>query len=312
MRAERRPRPGLCALRANVRSLLRAVFLPMSVAVASPQPSSRAQAKPCPHLSREELVSAGKPGACFPDPPPRPPPPTMGALFTSRPTPTPRSAVVPAALPGEGSLQAWPVEVRGGCSDSSDGDTFPAVVDTSCSSGRRCGRGGSACNAQGARGGPGAPQAPRCLCLLLSGGDHSPLLPPPDASSPPRPSPQTELSLQKEQLQLKIIELEDEADKWQKEKDRIKVHSRPSRRGSGHVDPTLVFSRFSHSRWRSGQFLVSFGARGTSGILPIPDTHVTSFQGRQTLEPPPSDAPIVCAGHQLPKACHCSLPVPGG
>ncbi|KAM7337742.1 hypothetical protein ACRRTK_003861 [Alexandromys fortis] len=35
-------------------------------------------------------------------------------------------------------------------------------------------------------------------------------------------SPQTELSLQKEQLQLKIIEVEDEAEKWQKEKDRIK------------------------------------------------------------------------------------------
>lgn len=34
---------------------------------------------------------------------------------------------------------------------------------------------------------------------------------------------QTELSLQKEQLQLKIIEIEDEAEKWQKEKDRIKV-----------------------------------------------------------------------------------------
>uniref|UniRef100_A0A8D2J2W0 Tripartite motif containing 29 n=1 Tax=Varanus komodoensis TaxID=61221 RepID=A0A8D2J2W0_VARKO len=32
----------------------------------------------------------------------------------------------------------------------------------------------------------------------------------------------TELSLQKEQLQLKIIELEDEVDKWQKERDRIK------------------------------------------------------------------------------------------
>ncbi|ERE75586.1 tripartite motif-containing protein 29 [Cricetulus griseus] len=34
--------------------------------------------------------------------------------------------------------------------------------------------------------------------------------------------PKTELSLQKEQLQLKIIEIEDEAEKWQKEKDRIK------------------------------------------------------------------------------------------
>ncbi|XP_054448211.1 tripartite motif-containing protein 29 isoform X2 [Pteronotus mesoamericanus] len=33
---------------------------------------------------------------------------------------------------------------------------------------------------------------------------------------------ETELSLQKEQLQLKIIEIEDEAEKWQKEKDRIK------------------------------------------------------------------------------------------
>ncbi|XP_007434389.1 tripartite motif-containing protein 29 [Python bivittatus] len=33
---------------------------------------------------------------------------------------------------------------------------------------------------------------------------------------------ETELSLQKEQLQLKIIELEDEVDKWQKERDRIK------------------------------------------------------------------------------------------
>lgn len=35
--------------------------------------------------------------------------------------------------------------------------------------------------------------------------------------------PQAELSLQKEQLQLKIIEVEDEVDKWQKERDRIKV-----------------------------------------------------------------------------------------
>lgn len=34
---------------------------------------------------------------------------------------------------------------------------------------------------------------------------------------------QAELSLQKEQLQLKIIEVEDEVDKWQKERDRIKV-----------------------------------------------------------------------------------------
>uniref|UniRef100_A0A8C4YJI3 Tripartite motif containing 29 n=1 Tax=Gopherus evgoodei TaxID=1825980 RepID=A0A8C4YJI3_9SAUR len=34
--------------------------------------------------------------------------------------------------------------------------------------------------------------------------------------------PGAELSLQKEQLQLKIIEVEDEMDKWQKEKDRIK------------------------------------------------------------------------------------------
>lgn len=34
---------------------------------------------------------------------------------------------------------------------------------------------------------------------------------------------QAELSLQKEQLQLKIIEVEDEMDKWQKERDRIKV-----------------------------------------------------------------------------------------
>ncbi|XP_044853316.1 tripartite motif-containing protein 29 isoform X2 [Mauremys mutica] len=33
---------------------------------------------------------------------------------------------------------------------------------------------------------------------------------------------EAELSLQKEQLQLKIIEVEDEVDKWQKEKDRIK------------------------------------------------------------------------------------------
>ena len=48
----------------------------------------------------------------------------------------------------------------------------------------------------------------------------------PDFSSNPAPSLQTELSLQKEQLQLKIIEIEDEAEKWQKEKDRIKV-SRP-------------------------------------------------------------------------------------
>ncbi|NXP42400.1 TRI29 protein, partial [Leiothrix lutea] len=34
---------------------------------------------------------------------------------------------------------------------------------------------------------------------------------------------EAELSLQKEQLQLKIIEVEDEVDKWQKERDRIKV-----------------------------------------------------------------------------------------
>uniref|UniRef100_A0A5F8HEH1 Tripartite motif containing 29 n=1 Tax=Monodelphis domestica TaxID=13616 RepID=A0A5F8HEH1_MONDO len=33
---------------------------------------------------------------------------------------------------------------------------------------------------------------------------------------------ETELSLQKEQLQLKIIEIEDEVEKWQKERDRIK------------------------------------------------------------------------------------------
>lgn len=47
------------------------------------------------------------------------------------------------------------------------------------------------------------------------------LLPP--TSPTLAPSLQTELSLQKEQLQLKIIEIEDEAEKWQKEKDRIKV-----------------------------------------------------------------------------------------
>ncbi|POI29908.1 hypothetical protein CIB84_006342, partial [Bambusicola thoracicus] len=34
-----------------------------------------------------------------------------------------------------------------------------------------------------------------------------------------------ELSLQKEQLQLKIIEVEDEVDKWQKERDRIKNYT---------------------------------------------------------------------------------------
>ncbi|NWT21965.1 TRI29 protein, partial [Cardinalis cardinalis] len=36
---------------------------------------------------------------------------------------------------------------------------------------------------------------------------------------------ETELSLQKEQLQLKIIEVEDEVDKWQKERDRIKNYT---------------------------------------------------------------------------------------
>ncbi|NWT12528.1 TRI29 protein, partial [Vireo altiloquus] len=36
---------------------------------------------------------------------------------------------------------------------------------------------------------------------------------------------QAELSLQKEQLQLKIIEVEDEVDKWQKERDRIKNYT---------------------------------------------------------------------------------------
>lgn len=41
--------------------------------------------------------------------------------------------------------------------------------------------------------------------------------------SPLLSSLQAELSLQKEQLQLKIIEVEDEVDKWQKERDRIKV-----------------------------------------------------------------------------------------
>lgn len=51
-----------------------------------------------------------------------------------------------------------------------------------------------------------------------------PSLPAPDSFNP-HISPQTELSLQKEQLQLKIIEIEDEAEKWQKEKDRIKVSS---------------------------------------------------------------------------------------
>uniref|UniRef100_A0A8V5HEI8 TRIM8/14/16/25/29/45/65 coiled-coil region domain-containing protein n=1 Tax=Melopsittacus undulatus TaxID=13146 RepID=A0A8V5HEI8_MELUD len=38
-------------------------------------------------------------------------------------------------------------------------------------------------------------------------------------------SSQAELSLQKEQLQLKIIEVEDEIDKWQKERDRIKNYT---------------------------------------------------------------------------------------
>jgi hypothetical protein len=47
----------------------------------------------------------------------------------------------------------------------------------------------------------------------------------PSDLSNPAPFLQTELSLQKEQLQLKIIEIEDEAEKWQKEKDRIKVSS---------------------------------------------------------------------------------------
>uniref|UniRef100_A0A8C5TW50 Tripartite motif containing 29 n=1 Tax=Malurus cyaneus samueli TaxID=2593467 RepID=A0A8C5TW50_9PASS len=39
------------------------------------------------------------------------------------------------------------------------------------------------------------------------------------------PGGSAELSLQKEQLQLKIIEVEDEVDKWQKERDRIKNYT---------------------------------------------------------------------------------------
>lgn len=34
--------------------------------------------------------------------------------------------------------------------------------------------------------------------------------------------------MQKEQLQLKIIELDDEVDKWHKERDRIKVSNAPA------------------------------------------------------------------------------------
>lgn len=34
--------------------------------------------------------------------------------------------------------------------------------------------------------------------------------------------------MQKEQLQLKIVELEDEVDKWHKERDRIKVSTAPA------------------------------------------------------------------------------------
>lgn len=33
--------------------------------------------------------------------------------------------------------------------------------------------------------------------------------------------------MQKEQLQLKIVELDDEVDKWHKERDRIKVSNAP-------------------------------------------------------------------------------------
>lgn len=54
------------------------------------------------------------------------------------------------------------------------------------------------------------------------------------------PSLQTELSLQKEQLQLKIIEIEDEAEKWQKEKDRIKVSS-PRVLGLAVCSPRLSY-----------------------------------------------------------------------
>ncbi|KFU87345.1 Tripartite motif-containing protein 29 [Chaetura pelagica] len=56
-----------------------------------------------------------------------------------------------------------------------------------------------------------------CICYLC--------MPP---SAPVHEIPlflQAELSLQKEQLQLKIIEVEDEMDKWQKERDRIKNYT---------------------------------------------------------------------------------------
>lgn len=59
----------------------------------------------------------------------------------------------------------------------------------------------------------------------MLGGSIAPLRSRP-LSAPAHETPffsQAELSLQKEQLQLKIIEVEDEMDKWQKERDRIKV-----------------------------------------------------------------------------------------
>lgn len=85
---------------------------------------------------------------------------------------------------------------------------------------------------------PGIPRVPMNVCRMEAkglGGEPCPNWPPGwvhswilwCSSSPTSPtlapSLQTELSLQKEQLQLKIIEIEDEAEKWQKEKDRIKV-----------------------------------------------------------------------------------------
>lgn len=61
------------------------------------------------------------------------------------------------------------------------------------------------------------------------------------------PSLQTELSLQKEQLQLKIIEIEDEAEKWHKEKDRIKV--------SVPQTSLLLYSYLTCSAWKEADLL---------------------------------------------------------
>ncbi|XP_049633884.1 tripartite motif-containing protein 29 [Suncus etruscus] len=55
------------------------------------------------------------------------------------------------------------------------------------------------------------------LCMFQEHKNHSTI-----TVEEAKAEKETELSLQKEQLQLKITEIEDEAEKWQKEKDRIK------------------------------------------------------------------------------------------